>query len=266
MIKMLKKDELPLSLKNRIINLIYEYFYKEIVDDLFIDNYFGDSNAIRFAKYVWVEFFNGNRFEVDANKSRWIIAKIGKSSMKLKWYEIYDYIEFILTNYPDGKKKTTFKKNLFNLFQNDRLPYIFIGNKVCPSGVIHKEGIKEIEKALNMPDRYQPVRNQLAKALEFFSKRPEPDYANSIKESICAVESLITIILGKDSTLGQLVKQLDIHPALKEGFNNLYGWTSDDSGIRHGKSKEPLSCDEPEARYMLITCSAFINYVINKKN
>jgi len=74
----------------------------------------------------------------------------------------------------------------------------------------------------------------------------------------------VQIILGKEGTLGKLVDGLDIHPALKKAFSNLYGWTSDDAGIRHPKSKEPLSCDEPEARYMLVTCSAFINYLIAK--
>jgi len=60
------------------------------------------------------------------------------------------------------------------------------------------------------------------------------------------------------------LEKLDIHPAMKQGFSNLYGWTSDEGGIRHGKFTEPLGICKREARYMLITISAFRNYLIDK--
>ncbi len=50
----------------------------------------------------------------------------------------------------------------------------------------------------------------------------------------------------------------------KDGFKKLYGWTSDACGIRHGEYPDSFLCGESEARYMLIICSAFINYLITK--
>ncbi|HEC79109.1 MAG TPA: hypothetical protein ENI34_08225 [candidate division WOR-3 bacterium] len=263
-IKMLKKDEMPLSTKNKILNLIYEYLYKEILDDFFIDNHFADSPALRFAKYVWTDFFNGSLFEVDNIKSRRIIDKVCKASSKLKWFEIYDYIEFILKNHSDRKKMRHLKKDILNLLKMERMQYTIINNRICPSKRENEEEIKEIEKALNIPDKFEPVRKHLSKALVKWSDRKNPDYENSIKESISAVDVLVQIVLGKEGKFGKLIKELKVHPALAEGFRKLYGWTSDDPGIRHTKNKEPLSCGEPEARYMLITCSAFVNYVIEK--
>jgi len=44
----------------------------------------------------------------------------------------------------------------------------------------------------------------------------------------------------------------------------MYGWTSDESGIRHADNNKKLKVDEKEARYMLVQCSALINYIISQ--
>ena len=51
-----------------------------------------------------------------------------------------------------------------------------------------------------------------------------------------------------------------IHIAMQKAFAQLYGYTSDESGIRHG-SIDFVKAPEEDARYMLVTCSAFINYL-----
>ena len=49
---------------------------------------------------------------------------------------------------------------------------------------------------------------------------------------------------------------------MKEAFNKLYGYTSDKNGIRHnGGVDENTTFDE--AQYMLVSCSAFLNYLIS---
>jgi len=102
------------------------------------------------------------------------------------------------------------------------------------------------------------------------ASKKSPDYANSIKESISAVEAISQLITGNQkATLGDALRQLEnklgggIHPALRNAFNSLYGYTSDAQGIRHallGKS----DLDVEDAKFMLIACSAFINYLVVK--
>ena len=100
--------------------------------------------------------------------------------------------------------------------------------------------------------------------------RENPDYENSIKESISAVEAIceiITLLHGKEATLGNMLKHLEdkgvyIHPALKSAFNILYGYTSEASGIRHAKNLGGEDSTFAEAKYMLVACSAFVNYLI----
>ena len=104
--------------------------------------------------------------------------------------------------------------------------------------------------------------------MEKISDRSEPDYENSIKDSISAVEAMCDIILGEKGTLGDALKKIEknniapLHPALKEAFLKLYGYTSDsESGIRHAASIGGSSATFAEARYMLVTCAAFLNYL-----
>ena len=102
------------------------------------------------------------------------------------------------------------------------------------------------------------------------SDRTNPNYRNSIKESISAVEALCKTVSGKEKAhLGEAIAFLEkkgsIHPALKRAFTSLYGYTSDADGIRHALMEES-NLTGADARFMLISCSAFINYVIARIN
>ena len=113
---------------------------------------------------------------------------------------------------------------------------------------------------------FDPVTSHLNQALSHFSHRTNPDYRNSIKESISAVEALVKIFLNNSNgTLGQLLNKLErernLHPALKASLSSLYGYTSDADGIRHAliESSEPSHKD---AKFMLVACSAFVSYLM----
>ncbi len=45
----------------------------------------------------------------------------------------------------------------------------------------------------------------------------------------------------------------------------MYNWTSQDGGIRHANSDEEITISFEDAKYMLVICSAFVNYLIAKK-
>ena len=112
-----------------------------------------------------------------------------------------------------------------------------------------------------------PVHAHLRRALELLADRNTPDYRNSIKESISAVESLAALTVGESGTLGQLIKKLEqkigLHPALGKAFNKLYGYTSDEGGIRHALADEETA-DFDHAKFMLVVCSAFVGFVLSK--
>lgn len=189
---------------------------------------------------------------------------IKEDFFNFRWFEVYDLVEFLYKKFLDEGKKRNYTEEVNRILLEEKAPYRFVSNLITP--ITDKEEIEELVKALNFPqDKYKPAKEHLEKSLSLLSDRENPDYANSIKESISALESLVQILLGEKGTLGDLIKKLNVHSALKQGFSNIYGWTSDEGGIRHGKTGEPLEPGLAEARYMLITSSAFINYLIAKE-
>ena len=96
-------------------------------------------------------------------------------------------------------------------------------------------------------------------------------YGDSIEDSIHAVESVARKIDSKaNKTLAPALDSLEKakllkHPALKEAFKKLYGYTSDEQGIRHAlleKSSPDVGLDE--AVFMFGTCASFAAYLVNK--
>lgn len=96
------------------------------------------------------------------------------------------------------------------------------------------------------------------------------DHRGAIRESIHSVESASRIVTKKThATLPDclivLQKERDLHPALKKAFDSLYGYTSDEKGIRHALlegDNEKVGADE--ALFMFSACTAFVSYLARK--
>lgn len=185
-----------------------------------------------------------------------------------KWNEVYDFIEFVANNYPDEDRNAAFMDCCNSVLEREKSGYRFIGGVI--TDVISEPEIKDIEEALK--SGLKPVTEHLRKALDLYADRKSPDYPNSIKESISAVEAICRMIAGDDkATLGAALKriekesQIELHPALKKAFESLYGYTSDADGIRHALLTES-NLDSEDAKFMLVSCSAFINYLVSKSS
>jgi hypothetical protein len=82
------------------------------------------------------------------------------------------------------------------------------------------------------------------------------------------VESVARTLAPSDKlsdALAQLEKSASIHNALKRGFAAIYGYTSDENGIRHPLLDDPQAkVDEADGLFMIGACAAFVSYLINK--
>ena len=155
-------------------------------------------------------------------------------------------------------------EELFNqLFEKEYVGYRFIDGKAIP--ITDEIEQKAIEQSLDT--QFAGCKSQIQKALGFLSDRDHPDYKNSIKESISAVESICQIITNDNhATLGEALKLLEnkgitLHPALKKAFSSIYGYTSDEGGIRHAEGMFESNVTFEEAKYMLVSCCAFVNFL-----
>ena len=96
-------------------------------------------------------------------------------------------------------------------------------------------------------------------------------HADSIADSIHTVESVACTIDPKaNKTLGPALDSLEKagvlkHPALKEAFKKLYGYTSDEEGIRHALlDKDAADVGLNEAIFMFGACASFAAYLTEK--
>ena len=181
-----------------------------------------------------------------------------------RWSEIYDIVEFIANNYPREYTNEKFISYCNAILEREVSGYRFVGETIAQ--ITSEEEIVEVEEALAYGDQLRPISIHLKTALDLLSDRKSPDYRNSIKESISAVEAICRLIAGSNATLGKALGEIrrqgkvDLHGALEGAFDKLYGYTSDEEGIRHSLLEES-DLDFEDAKFMLVSCSAFINYL-----
>ena len=217
-------------------------------------------------RLTWRDFF---KKPVDDVPRLWLYVhrELKAWFFKVVWYQVYDFIEFVAENAGSEFDIDGFIQFCNAILEREMSAYRFVDGLIAQ--LTSEEEIAEIERAINAPTPLSPVAKHLRTALERLSDKTNPDYRNSIKESISAVESMCNLITGHKDTLGEALKKVEIkiaiHSALKKGFSNIYGYTSDASGIRHALLDEP-NLDFEDAKYMLVSCSAFVNYLTAKAN
>ncbi len=265
---LLQIESIDKDLKNRLWNIIIESFF-----DLFRDFVSNSRNEkAELMKLIWKEFFKKPIDEIPTftnTKGVYVpgtIVFIRDWFYSCEWYDIYDFLEFI--SFVDIKTK-----NLeFEAACNFALKKELAGYRIIKQRVVQitaNEEIQEIEEAITNTDKWKSVSTHINTALVNLADRKNPNYRNSIKESISAVESFCKIITNDDkATLGKALNEIEqthhIHGALKNAFSSIYGYTSDSGGIRHALLEKDVTVDFEDAKFMLVSCSAFINYLRTK--
>ena len=241
--KTVQVDEIDRSLRNRLYNMVHR---------------FSESSPMIHEELEYVVDRLGYQVESTTNRNWYIINTVleGEDS-SIPWYMPYEVIELFFEakrlhckeceyrsdnsceycGYTEWFRNVTTDINI--MLEQEKSGYRLLNDKFV--NIISDEELQEINKIIDSP--YQAVKIHINKALTLYSDRKKPDYENSIKESISAVESLCCIITGatgSQATLGSTLKKLEkdggvvIHGAMKTAFEKLYGYTSDSDGIRHG--------------------------------
>jgi len=262
--ELIQIEDIDEELKNALWNAV-TFFYWDIIKESFISS--NRRHISTFLTRIWISFFKEKYDEMPTYipEFRQFVKDF---FFKAKWFEIYDLIEFFPNNYDDDEHNTEFMNYCNRILKKELSGYRFIDNIITP--LTNEEEISSIGEALENTNSLKTVNLHISRAIELFSDRKAPDYRNSIKESISAVEAYCAIITNDHkATLGQALKQIEdktkIHPALKKAFSNLYGFTSEANGIRHALLEEEF-LEQEDAKFMLVSCSAFINYLIDKFN
>jgi len=169
----------------------------------------------------------------------------------------------------EAKQRATahYMAEIDRVMEANGAPVRFVNYELCP--LTNETEIAEVERAASGGGVFGPAHEHIAQAISHFSQTPEPAYEDSIKQSISAVESVLRIATGDEKgKMGALLKSFesahgDLHPSLRAAIDKLYGYASDEEGIRHGATK-PSTVGDAEARCMLVMCSALVNFLIQK--
>jgi hypothetical protein len=256
--KVIQIDNMAEELRNSIWNVLDLFVWKR--------KYFMSApshmepDIKKFSTYIWFTYFK-KPLDQRPEHATQVLAEIRKYFFQCKWYEVYDFLEHVLNYFKDAELNSIVNIAL----EKELAGYHFLSN--CITDISNHQEIEMLEEALADED-FPAVRAHLKRALELLSDRKSPDYRNSIKESISAVESIAQLITNlPKATLGDALKVLErkskIHPALKEGFANLYGYTCDEGGIRHAMLEEP-NLSASDAKFFLLSCTSFVNYLKSK--
>ncbi len=213
-------------------------------------------------RILWHEFFKRS---VDTIPSLFgqTVSHVRQYFFNTQWYEVYDFVEFMSTNVHESPK---FRHFCNGVLERDNSGYRFVDDVIAP--ISSETELQSIEDAIAAASKFPGVSPHLKAALGHLSDRKHPDFRNSTKESISAVESLCRTLTGNPkATLGEALAVLEkhgvLHAALRASFSALYGYTSDEGGIRHAMLEEP-KLTFTDAKYMLVACSGFVNYMIGK--
>ena len=265
----LQTDSMDLDLRTALWNVLGIYYWDRFgrgFSSAFRSQ--ESEEAIALCKTLWMWHF---KLPVDLMRNDWIAVykEIRTHFFAYSWNEVYDFIQFVAANfkleYPNEHLNNAFIVACNGILKQELSTYRIVGEEIVQ--ITSDEEIAEIEDVLRMT-KNSPVQEHINTSLKHLSSRNNPDYRNSIKESISAVESISAIVSNKpNASLGDALKTLEpkikLHPSLKIAFEKLYGYTSNADGIRHALLDE-ANLDFEDAKFMLVACSAFINYLISK--
>jgi hypothetical protein len=189
-----------------------------------------------------------------------------------EWWEVYNFMELLIgignriAGFAWAHRDEIFQGRVDYFLEREKSGYRLIDSQFVQ--ITDPVEVQAIEQAVSRSGPYAAATEHIRAAVALFSKKPEPDYRNAIKEAISAVESTVRILTGdQKATLGDALGKLNaskpLHPAFRQAMDKLYGYTSDEGGIRH--SLIDLSkVDEADAKFMIVTCSAFVNFCVQR--
>lgn len=241
----------------------------------FQDNYnnshgIGEDAYANYARQIWVSYFVTPLDDFPSYS--YLFGEHIRNIIETDtWFGVYQLFEFVIWSsqdlYDSVFDTDSFTEYLNAILKKHNAGYVVSNMLFIP--VTNNTEIEEIEltQKLAKDYNYSGIQKHLNSSLELISKKPNPDLRNSIKESISMVEVIARVIEPSQNTLGKALNKLNkndkINSTLKSGFEKLYHYTNDKNGIRHAvMDDEEINIED--ARFMLVSCSAFTNYLIAK--
>ena len=260
----LQLEELPKEARTQIWNVLYEHLkgsrssggthfkvgghWEAIVRDLYL--------ARNEPLDEWRNVFSSQCLEMR------------KYIEEMPFNDVFDRVEFIMRR---PTCPATFVKEMETAFAKCRLAYMI--DRGPPPTIFPATMPEEGDRLrVNLNELRAAGLQGCTKHLRDASKcLNDGDWAGSVRESIHAVEAVTKKITPKGSKkpLSDALKILKgkgvlNHGALIDALDTLYGYTSDEHGIRHALLEREADVTIDEAVFMLGACASFASYLWRK--
>ena len=258
----LKLGEVSNELRRQIVYFISLEIDRETTFG-YSSNYFEDK-WMRVAMDLHVLFFerDAGTFQNDTEALKeFLMAFLRRATIG----KLFDLVEFFIRH---PKCSDELKGDLANSFVTARAAYRILDHHIVAIGT--QEQAEAFERA--MEDAEEKNAGAARKhMMEAGLALRNSDWASSIRESINAVEAIAVRLAPGTHTLGPALAALEnkghLHGGLKAAFGSLYGFSSDEEGIRHALVfKKEAQVDEADALFMLGACASFVSYLLARAN
>jgi hypothetical protein len=259
----LKLKEISQELRATLWGVIYDHLSEATrTSQMFGEPYLGPpwEGILRYM-HVARDHAMADEFENDASK---LILKVKQVFEKGDYVAIFGWLQKVLRLNICPRRLVD---DIERALRNGRAAYrVLDRDTIVPIG--SDAELATLKKAFAdlAATEFHGARAHLRKAAEELTTGR---YADSIRESIHSVEATARVLEPKASALNSALDRLEsrakIHNKLKHGFTNLYGYTSDERGIRHPLLDDgTANVDETDALFMIGACAAFVSYLIGK--
>lgn len=261
----LKPKEITAALRSQLWQVFYVWLKSSRVDDgdIGYPSYFvgGKLERILRAKHIFLDHRMVDDFSSDWNTC---VADVRSIFEKGDYLRIFGFLEFVLRHRdcsPD------LPQILNGVLSECHAAYRVVGNDTLLPVALPEEG-ETIQRAFRDLDSSElaGARQHLKSAASYLNAGK---FADSMRESIHAVESVARRISPEARTLGpaidKIAKTHGLHPAFRDSLSKLYGFTNDEQGIRHPLIDTDTSkLEQSDALFLLGACASFVSFLLAK--
>ena len=261
----LKLEEISDRVRTKLWNILFEFVQSESEYDVDYGGSVGE-NWCNILTFLHLEHHGYALDELALDYCMSDFIKYKSHFMHAKFNELFDLLLAIM-RHPVCSQD--FIQKVAAEFIESRLAYVV---DVGPPPTIYPAATKEEGEAILQATAelsnagLSGAVSHLRRAADCISQGDPP---GAVRESIHAVESTARSLDPNARTLEPALRSLEkagsLHPALKQAFSNLYGYTSDEQGIRHALIDNPqANVGQDEAVFMLGACASFSGYLARK--
>jgi hypothetical protein len=189
---------------------------------------------------------------------------------KCEWFRIYQIIEGLYALLREKEARSfngytsSFATTVNGKFVSENIGWQldYNGNVVTRGNEAFERSIKTAVAVLEGDDK-PTAAGHLRFAIDALSARPKANTSGAVAQATLAVECVLGAITGATTSLGDYLKKNPslLHPALKKGLDEIYGYASEE-GARHGREGTEPAIEDAE--FAVATYAAVCTLLIRK--